>query len=109
MRSRLLLLMMLAYMPTQGVSSPATHANVLAGFRLAQTVSPIPQITPQYNTPGAQLALPEPGNPVQQLAPVGSSLPMIGSPVPQLSPLGSTTAQPANPMAQSSPQGSVVP
>jgi hypothetical protein len=47
----------------------------------------IPQMTPQYNTPGPQLALPEPGSPVQQLAPLGSSNSLPANPSQQTSPI----------------------
>ena len=30
---------------------------------------PVPQVTPQFNDPGPQLTIPQPGNPVQQLSP----------------------------------------
>lgn len=33
---------------------------------------PLKSSTPQFNNPGARLALPQPGNPVQQLSPLGS-------------------------------------
>ena len=49
-------------------------------------VPTIPQMTPQYNTPGPQLALPEPGSPVQQLAPLGSSNSLPANPSQQASP-----------------------
>jgi hypothetical protein len=45
---------------------------------------------PQYNLPGPQLMVPQPGNPLQQVAPLGSPGPSPGSPIAQLSPLGST-------------------
>jgi hypothetical protein len=38
----------------------------------AQVVPPpiiVPQVTPQFNNPGPQLVVPQPGNPVQQLYP----------------------------------------
>jgi hypothetical protein len=38
---------------------------------------PVPQVTPQFNDPGPQVTIPQPGNPVQQLSP----LPDTGSPV----------------------------
>jgi hypothetical protein len=34
---------------------------------------PVPQVTPQLNVPGSQAAPPQPGNPVQQLAPLGGT------------------------------------
>lgn len=34
-----------------------------------------PQATPQFNNPGPPVALPQPGNPVEQLAPLESTNP----------------------------------
>jgi hypothetical protein len=31
----------------------------------------VPQVTPQFNDPGPQIVMPPPGNPVQQLTPLG--------------------------------------
>jgi hypothetical protein len=43
-----------------------------ANARVAQVVPPppVPQVTPQLNVPGPQIAPSTPGNPVQQLAPL---------------------------------------
>jgi hypothetical protein len=38
----------------------------------ASRFSPIPA-TPQFNDPGPQLAVPQPGNPVEQLSPMGNA------------------------------------
>jgi hypothetical protein len=51
-------------------------------------LSPFPP--PQYNLPGPQLVVPQPGNPLQQVATLPSLAAPPGSPIPQLSPLGST-------------------
>lgn len=67
--------------------------------------SPLPQPVPQYNSPGAELALPQPGDPIQQLSPLGPLNAMPGSPVVQLPPLGTTI----NPLQQNSPMGTTVP
>jgi hypothetical protein len=63
-------------------------------------LSPFPP--PQYNLPGPQLVVPQPGNPLQQVAPLPSLGAPPGSPIPQLSPLGSTV----NPLQ--APPGSTV-
>ena len=45
---------------------------------------PVPQVTPQFNNPGPQIVIPPPGNPVQQLAPLGGTSPQIyAAPVPE--------------------------
>jgi hypothetical protein len=69
-----------------------------------RTFSPFP--APQYNVPGPQLTVPQTGNALQQVAPLGSPDPSLGSPVSQLSPLGSTV-NPVQP-APASPLGSIV-
>jgi hypothetical protein len=63
-------------------------------------LSPFPP--PQYNLPGPQLVVPQPGNPLLQVAPLPSLGAPPGSPIPQLSPLGSTV----NPLQ--APPGSTV-
>jgi hypothetical protein len=63
------------------------------------------QIVPQYNTPGPQLAVPQPGDAAQQLSPLTPLNPPPGSSVVQLPPLGLTV----NPLPQTSPLGSKVP
>jgi hypothetical protein len=73
---------------------------------------------PQYNLPGPQLAVPQPSNPLQQVAPLPSLGPPPGSPIPQLSPFGSTVnplqSAPALPLAsivnsvQPPPRGSTL-
>src|SRR5262249_24252411 len=37
----------------------------------------VPQVTPQFNDPGPQLTIPQPGNPVQQLAPTSGIGPQV--------------------------------
>lgn len=98
-------------MPALATTIPAARESAATGVRLAQASGPstVPQTAPQFNTPGQQLAIPEPGNPVQQLSPLGTTNPPSGSPVPELSPLGSAYAQPVNPLQQTSPLGSAVP
>ncbi len=50
----------------------------------AVTTVPVPQVTPQFNNPGPQIVIPPPGNPVQQLAPLGGSSPQVYAvPVPE--------------------------
>jgi hypothetical protein len=50
------------------VSAPAaTQAQVIP--------LPVPQVQPQINNPGPQIAIPAPGNPVQQLSPIQSTRP----------------------------------
>ena len=44
----------------------------LRGLRSAPAELPSP-VTPQFNDPGPQHALPQPGNPVEQLSPFGSA------------------------------------
>jgi hypothetical protein len=45
---------------------------------------PVPQVTPQFNNPGPQIVIPPPGNPVQQLAPLGETSPQVYAvPVPE--------------------------
>jgi hypothetical protein len=66
--------------------------------------SPFPRVIPQYNTPGSELALPQPGDPVQQLSPLGTMNPAPGSAVVQLPPLGATV----NPLQQTSPMGTAI-
>jgi hypothetical protein len=36
---------------------------------------PVPQVQPQFNNPGPQIAIPPPGNPVKQLSPIASTQP----------------------------------
>jgi hypothetical protein len=76
-------------------------ATLVAGPTMAQTrpvqrtfAFPPPNIVPQFNNPGPQLAFPQLEDPLQQQSPLGSVPP--GSPIPQLSPLGSTV----NPLLQ---------
>jgi len=38
---------------------------------------PVPQVTPQLNAPGPQAVPAQPGNPMQQLAPLGGSSPAV--------------------------------
>ena len=63
------------------VAGPAT-ARVHHFSARHHHVSPLPygyatqpQISPQLNDPGPQLSLPQPGNPVEQLAPLESTNP----------------------------------
>ena len=63
------------------VIQPAWAASPQAGApqqfapRVGGAVAPLieNQAVPQFNDPGPQISLPAPGNPVQQLAPLGSS------------------------------------
>jgi hypothetical protein len=74
--------------------SPAAFAQITTLNRpgapaiAGRPFSPFP--LPQYNVPGPQLTVPQPGNPLQEVAPLGSVNPSPGSPIPQLSALGST-------------------
>src|SRR6266702_2060302 len=48
---------------------------------------PVPQVTPQFNDPGPQLTIPQPGNPVQQLSPslvTGSQVYSVPDPSPDI-------------------------
>ena len=48
---------------------------------VAQVVpQPVPQVTPQLNVPGPQTVPPPPGNPVQQLSPLGGTNPPLSTP-----------------------------
>jgi hypothetical protein len=56
---------------------PASAAPVGAPMPVQAPMSPlltepVQPMTPQLNNPGAQMAVPAPGNPVQQLAPLDS-------------------------------------
>ena len=55
--------------PRSGGSATHVTPRGLGGVP-AEVPSPV---TPQFNDPGPQLALPQPGNPVQQLSPLGSA------------------------------------
>ena len=55
--------------PRSAGSAPHPSLRGLGG---APAELPNP-VTPQFNDPGLQLAFPQPGNPVQQLAPLGSA------------------------------------
>jgi len=39
---------------------------------------PVPQVVPQFNNPGPQIAIPKPGNQVEQLSPIESVRPRAG-------------------------------
>jgi len=39
---------------------------------------PVPQVVPQFNNPGPQIAIPKPGNPLEQLSPIESVRPQPG-------------------------------
>jgi hypothetical protein len=39
---------------------------------------PVPQVVPQFNNPGPQIAIPRPGNQVEQLSPIESVRPRPG-------------------------------
>jgi hypothetical protein len=39
---------------------------------------PVPQVVPQFNDPGPQIAIPKPGNPLEQLSPIESVRPRPG-------------------------------
>jgi hypothetical protein len=82
--------------------SPAALAQVTIPNPPAAGAPLSPFQPPQYNLPGPQLAVPQPSNPLQQVAPLPSLGPPPGSPIPQLSPLGSTV----NPL-QSAPGSTV--
>jgi hypothetical protein len=58
-----------------------TDPHVGSARALPLTLPPVPT-TPQYNNPGPQLAIPQPGNSLQQLAPLGSSDSLPASPSP---------------------------
>ncbi len=61
-----------AQLAPQNGSAPAQRA--------AQVVpQPVPQVTPQLNVPGPQTAPSRPGNPVQQLAPLGGANPVVST------------------------------
>jgi hypothetical protein len=58
--------------PQNGSAPPAQ--------RVAQVVpQPVPQVTPQLNVPGPQTVPSRPGNPVQQLAPLGGAKPSVST------------------------------
>lgn len=104
MRTRLYLILpvaVLAVGPVMAGSSAlaAGAAAPAARFEL------IPQVVPQYNNPGPQVALPETSNPLLQQAPLGTTSPPTGGPVVQLPPLGTTT----NPLEQPPLAGTTVP
>jgi hypothetical protein len=55
--------------PRSGGSTPHLTSRGLSGVP-AELPNPV---TPQFNDPGPQEALPQPGNPVQQLSPLGGA------------------------------------
>ena len=59
---------------------PASQNGSAPAQRTAQVVpQPVPQVTPQLNVPGPQMAPSRPGNPVQQLAPLGGANPAVST------------------------------
>jgi hypothetical protein len=52
--------------------APGHVGSSLRGLRGAPAELPNP-VTPQFNDPGPQQAPPQPGNPVQQLSPLGGA------------------------------------
>jgi len=59
---------------------PAPQNGSAPAQRTAQVVpQPVPQVTPQLNVPGPQTAPSRPGNPVQQLAPLGGANPVVST------------------------------
>jgi hypothetical protein len=91
---------------TAVVAGPASAATSSPMRYAAPQASPLlglppPPVTPQFNTPGPQLALPVPGNPLQQASPLGTLSPSVGSPVVQMPPI-------VNPFQQTTPLGSTV-
>jgi hypothetical protein len=72
-------------------TAPFAGSQLWAQHPPPPVVLPVPQVTPQFNDPGPQLTLPQPGNPVQQLSPsLGTSAPVYSAPqvyvVPEESP-----------------------
>jgi hypothetical protein len=58
-------------------SARAGAQQLLSQGRTTPPPQPVPQVTPQLNAPGPQAAPPQPGNPVQQLAPLGGTSPSV--------------------------------
>jgi hypothetical protein len=73
-------LVMLGFLATQAASAaPVQQPERAAMSPLLR--EPVQPMTPQLNDPGGQMAIPAPGNPVQQLAPLdglGSSSGSLG-------------------------------
>jgi hypothetical protein len=60
--------------PSEARSGRVAHRHAFT----RQSVVPVPYgyaVEPQYNDPGPPLAMPQPGNPVEQLAPLQSTTP----------------------------------
>jgi len=66
-----------------GTAAAALATSVRAGaHRVSQARTtpppqPVPQVTPQLNVPGPQAVPAQPGNPMQQLAPLGGTSPAV--------------------------------
>ena len=88
-----------------GISTNAIHLVQYRSLAPRLGSELIPQIVPQYNTPGPQVAVPQAGDPVLQQAPLGTTSPPPGSPVAQLPPLGTTI----NPLEQPPLAGTTIP
>jgi hypothetical protein len=73
---RSLACLVVAFLLTQPAWAAPRHAGSaptsLRGLSSVPAELPNP-VTPQFNDPGPQEALPQPGNPVQQLSPLGSA------------------------------------
>jgi|GEM_PF-4791929 len=59
---------------------PAPQNGSPPAERAAQVVpQPVPQVTPQLNVPGPRTVPRPPGNPVQQLSPLGGANPAVST------------------------------
>ena len=106
MRTRLYLILPVAVLAVGPVMTGSNALAAGASAPAARFALPlIPQVVPQYNNPGPQVALPETSNPLLQQAPLGTTSPPTGGPVVQLPPLGTTT----NPLEQPPLAGTTVP
>jgi hypothetical protein len=86
MRTRVLRTLLIAAIvagPAMATARPVGHVGGAGALRRTPPpafVPTTPQVTPQYHAPGPQLAMPKQANPVQQLAPLGSSNSLPASP-----------------------------
>jgi hypothetical protein len=73
MRRREFIALMLGTAAVLFPASVRAGAQQVSQARTTPPPQPVPQVTPQLNAPGPQAVPAQPGNPVQQLAPLGGT------------------------------------
>ena len=77
MRRREFVTLLLCTAATVVAASARAGAQRLSQARTTPPPQPVPQVTPQLNVPGPQAVPAQPGNPMQQLAPLGGTSPAV--------------------------------